>query len=500
MAGEKQLSASADLAREALPSRFLARVDTGLLVACLALASLPAGAQEVAASPSVLTRRSDAHEQRALEIYRELIEIDTTHDSGSTTEAAEAMAARLIAAGFPAADVQVLEELPRKGNLVARYRGREEGAEALLLLAHLDVVEADPADWSVPPFVLLEQDGYYYGRGTLDDKDEAAIHVANLIRLREEGFVPDRDIIVALTADEEGGPDNGVEWLLEQHRDAIDAGFALNEGGGGALRAGRRISNYVQTSEKVYQSYDLEVTNPGGHSSRPEPDNAIYRLANALVRVSEHEFPLTLNDTTRRYFELTAASVEPDIAGAMRGVIRTPADRAAVAALSAIPTYNALLRTTCVATMLDAGHAENALPQRARATINCRIMPGESPDDVRAELARVIGDDQVTITPLDIARPSAPSPLAESIVGPIERITADLWPGLPVIPMMSTGATDSLYLRNVGIPVYGVSGIFADIDDNRAHGRDERLLVESFYEGLEFLYRLTRELATTTHD
>jgi acetylornithine deacetylase/succinyl-diaminopimelate desuccinylase-like protein len=463
----------------------------------LVTATLPTNAQDnTVAAP--LTRRSDAHEQRALEIYRELIETDTTHSTGSTTVAANAMAARLIAAGFPAADVQVLEEVPRKGNLVARYRGRGAGAEALLLLAHLDVVEADPADWSVPPFILLERDGYYYGRGTIDDKDEAAIFIANLIRMREEGFVPDRDIIVALTADEEGGDHNGVEWLLGNHRDAIDAAFALNEGGGGALRAGRRVSPNVQTSEKVYQSYMLETLNDGGHSSVPERDNAIYRLADALTRLRDYEFPVELNATTRRFFELTAASVEPEVGAAMRGVIRTPPDPAAVAALSAVPLFNAQLRTTCIATMLDGGHAENALPQRARATINCRILPGQAPDDVRATLLRVMADDAVSITPLDIARPSDPSPLAESIVGPIERITADLWPGVPVIPMMGTGATDGLYLRNAGIPVYGVSGIFSDIDDVRQHGRDERLLVQSFYEGLEFLYRLTRELAVTT--
>jgi acetylornithine deacetylase/succinyl-diaminopimelate desuccinylase-like protein len=391
--------------------------------------------------------------------------------------------------------VQVLAELPRKGNLVARYRGRGAGARPLLLLAHLDVVEANPADWSVPPFELLERDGYYYGRGALDDKDEAAIHIANFIRLRREGFVPDRDIIVALTADEEGGDDNGVEWLVDNHRDLIDAELGLNEGGGGNTRRGRKLSHSVQTSEKVYQSFSLEVLNAGGHSSRPTRDNAIYRLADALGRIRDYEFPVVLNETTRAFLAGTAEIEEPELGAAMRAVLNDPPDPAAVERLAAIPAYNAVLRTTCVATQLTAGHAENALPQRARATVNCRVLPGESPDDVQKTLETVMADGEVEIAALDIARPSDPSPLSPDVLGPIERITEELWPGVPVIPTMSAGATDALYLRNTGIPVYGVSGIFTDIDDNRAHGRDERIPVTSFFEGQEFLYRLTKDLA-----
>ena len=440
------------------------------------------------------------HEQLARDFLQELIEIDTTHGTGSTTVAAEAMAAHLLEAGFPMADVQVLDELPRKGNLVARYRGRGEGARPLLLLAHLDVVEANAADWTVAPFEFLERDGYYYGRGTLDDKDEAAIHIANFIRMRREGFMPDRDIIVALTADEEGGDDNGVEWLIENHRALVDAELGLNEGGGGNIRHGRKLSHSVQTSEKVYLSYTLEVLNPGGHSSRPEQDNAIYRLADALGRIRDHALPVALNETTRAFFAGTAELEEPELARAMRGVLQTPPDPAAVELLSSIPAYNALLRTTCVATLLAAGHAENALPQRALATVNCRILPGEPVREVQETLTTVVADSQVEIAPIDVARPSDPSPLSRQVLEPIERITEELWPGVPVIPSMSAGATDALYLRNAGIPMYGVSGVFVDIDDNRVHGQDERISITSFFEGQEFLYRLTKELAMIAED
>jgi acetylornithine deacetylase/succinyl-diaminopimelate desuccinylase-like protein len=431
-------------------------------------------------------------------MFEELIEIDTTDSTGDSVEAARAMAAHLLTAGFHEDDVRVLVEAPRKGNLVARLRGRDTSRKPLLLLAHLDVVEADPADWSVDPFVFLERDGYYYGRGTTDDKAQAVIHVANLIRLKQEGFVPERDIIVALTSDEEGGTNNGVIWLLANHRELIEAGLALNEGGGGALKDGKRLSNSVQLSEKVYQSFTLEVTNPGGHSSLPRSDNAIYRLAAGLVRISEHAFPVELNEVTRAYFSRSAALASPDVAAAMTGLLADPPEAGAVATLAAIPAYNARMRTTCVATQLDAGHAENALPQRAQAVINCRLLPGADPAEVSATLERVMADPEISVTPIQSATPSSPSPLTPEILDAIERTTEEMWPGVPVIPTMSTGATDGLYLRNAGIPVYGVSGIFGEIDDVRAHGRDERISIRSFYEGQEFLYRLTKRLAGNT--
>ncbi len=455
----------------------------------------PAPAGETQADSDLLP-----HQQMARAFLKELVEIDTTHSNGNNTLAAEAMAAQLIRAGFPPEDVQVLAPQPNKGNLVARFRGRDVNRKPLLLLAHIDVVEADPADWNLDPFTFVEQDGYFYGRGTLDNKDEAAIHIANLIRLRQEGFQPDRDIIVALTADEEGGTDNGVVWLLENHRDLIDSEYALNEGGGGAMQDGRRISNNVQASEKVYQSFTFSATNPGGHSSLPVRENAIYRLADALVRLREHDFPVALNEVTRVFFERSAAIEEGELADAMRGVLQSPPDADAVAFLSQTPFYNSRLRTTCVATMLEGGHAENALPQRAQATVNCRVLPGSDMADVQAELESVIGDDRIDVSAVAEATPSPASPLTQEILGPIERITEELWPGVPVIPTMSTGATDGLFLRNAGIPVYGVSGIFSDIDDNRAHGQDERILIRSFFEGQEFLYRLTKALSRADSD
>jgi acetylornithine deacetylase/succinyl-diaminopimelate desuccinylase-like protein len=433
----------------------------------------------------------------AKDFLRQLIEIDTTQSTGSTTVAAEAMAAHLIAEGFAADDVQVIGPSDNRGNLVVRYRGRDIGRKPVLLLAHLDVVDADPADWTRDPFTFTEQDGHYYGRGTTDDKDEAAIHIANLIRLKREGFQPDRDIIVALTADEEAGTANGVTWLLANHPELIDAEYALNEGGGGSTRDGVHISNNVQLSEKVYQSFTLEVTNPGGHSSRPVKENAIYRLADALIRIRAYDFPVVLNDGTRLFFERSADIEEGDLAAAMRGVSQQPLDPAAIAHLSGIPFYNARLRSTCVATMLNAGHAENALPQRARATVNCRVLPGESVDAVLNTLHTVIGDTDVTITPIDEATPSSPSPLKAELLGAIEAVTEEMWPGVPVIPTMSTGATDGLYLRNAGTPAYGVSGLFSDINDNRAHGQDERILIEAYFEGQEFLYRLMTRISTS---
>jgi acetylornithine deacetylase/succinyl-diaminopimelate desuccinylase-like protein len=358
-------------------------------------------------------------------------------------------------------------------------------------------VEADPADWTLDPFTFIEQDGYFYGRGTLDDKDEAAIHIANLIRLREEGFLPDRDIVVALTADEEGGQHNGVAWLLATHRDLIDAELALNEGGAGYLKNGRHLSNNVQASEKIYQSFTLEVTNPGGHSSLPVKENAIYRLADALGKIRDYDFPAKLNEVTRTFFERSATLETPELRRAMHGILEDPPDPESVQRLATIPAYNSRMRTTCVATLLEAGHAENALPQRAQAVVNCRILPGELPAEVQRTIESVIADSQVLVMPMADANPSPPSPLTPEVLEPIERITEAMWPGVPVIPIMSTGATDGLYLRNAGIPVYGVSGVFRDIDDNRAHGQNERILASSFFDAQEFLYRLTKALSTT---
>jgi len=436
-----------------------------------------------------------ADQRLAREIFQQLIEINTTDSVGDCTAAAKAMAERLKAAGFPDEDIKILGPNPRKGNLVARLRGT--GArKPILLLAHLDVVEAKREDWSFDPFKFLEKDGYYYGRGTSDDKAMAAIFVANMIRFKQEGFKPDRDIIVALTADEEGGDYNGVEWLLKNHPQLIDADFGVNEGGGGATRGGKRLFNAVQASEKVYQSFLLEVKNKGGHSSRPVKDNAIYQLAAALQRLAAFDFPVDLNEVTRAYFERVSKIESDETATAMKGVIQNPPDAHGVAYLENVPAYNATMRTTCVATKLEAGHAENALPQTARATVNCRILPTETAETTRETLVKVVNDSRVTITPIRQPKPSPPSPLTAEVIKPIEAVTQQMWPGVSVVPVMSTGATDSLYLRKAGIPIYGTSGIFGDIDDGRAHGKDERIGVKAFYEGQEYLYRLVKAFAS----
>lgn len=436
----------------------------------------------------------------ARDIFRELIGINTTNSVGNTTAAAEAMAKRLRDAGFATGDVQVVGPRPKNQNLVARLHGT--GArKPLLLLAHLDVVEARREDWSVDPFTLLKRDGFFYGRGT-SDINGAAIWVATLIRLKREGFKPDRDVILALTAGEESSEDyNGVEWLLANRRDLVDAEYCINaDAGDPQVKNGKRIARTVQASEKVFQSYRLEVHNPGGHSSLPTRDNAIYRLAAALVRVSRYEFPVDINEVTRAYFSQSATIEGGRVGADMRAVLTTPPDSGAVARLSAEPWYNASLRTTCVATMLNAGHAENALPQMAQATVNCRILPNESPDDIRQTLVRVIADSMVALTPLAPAKPSPPSPLTPAVMAPINRVTADLWPGVPTVPVMETGATDGLYLRNAGIPTYGVSGVFLDIDDVRAHGRDERIAVGAFYDALPYTHALVKALSTESHE
>src|SRR5436190_5396863 len=366
------------------------------------------------AAPPLL---DDATRQLTRDIYKQLIEINTTDSIGNTTTAAEAMAGRLRAAGFPNADVQVLGPNPRKGNLVARLHG-STNQKPILLVAHLDVVEAKREDWSLDPFKFTEQDGYFYGRGTSDDKAMAAIFIANLIRYKREGWVPKRDIIVALTADEETGDFNGASWLVKEHRDLIDAAFAINEGGSGRLKDGKRIYNGVGASEKVYVSFRLETKNKGGHSSVPRPDNAIYELAEGLTRLEKFQFPVELNDVTRAYFERMSKLEEGQTAADMALVAKGDAD--ASARLSQTAVYNALMRTTCVATRLEGGHADNALPQMARATVNCRVLPGDSADAVRDTLINVLNDPGIEVTWIDKPKPSAPTPLDPAVMGPIE--------------------------------------------------------------------------------
>jgi acetylornithine deacetylase/succinyl-diaminopimelate desuccinylase-like protein len=451
----------------------------------------------VAAGSETYAQSLTPHQQLAREIYKELIEINTTDSVGNTTLAAEGIARRLRRAGFPEADIHVLGMNARKGNLVARLRG--SGARRpILLLAHLDVVEARREDWSFDPFKFQEREGYFLGRGTADDKAMAAIFAANLIRYKQEGFVADRDIILALTADEEMGdvPTNGVAWLLKSYRNLIDAELALNEGGGVSLRNGKPIASRLQVSEKISVMYSLEVKNPGGHSAAPTRDNAIYDLAEGLRRLGRHAFPVKLTQAMRAFFERMAGVESGQDAEDMRAIVRNTADLAASARLATRPTYNAQLRTTCVPTLLDAGIAKNALPQLASATVNCRVLPGESVADVQHTLIRVLANDKIVVRQMEDYTPSPPSPLRPDIMRAVERLTAEFWPGAMVVPAMSTGATDSRFLRNAGIPAYGHSGLASEAGDNRAHGKDERLAVKSFYDGLEYQYRLVKALSS----
>lgn len=464
-------------------------VRSALLILLGSVAAGPASGQP----PSGLSAEDSL---LAAGIFEELIEIPSVSGTPETVAAAHVMAERLRAAGFPDEDVHVLEPLPEVGILVARYRGTGEQAP-ILLLAHLDVVPALPEDWSVPPFELTEKDGWWYGRGAIDNKAGAAMLVANFVRYRQEGFAPDRDLFIVLTGDEETNSE-AIKWIVsEAGRELIDdPAYALNtDSGGGSIRDGRESMFGVQASEKVYLSYQLEVTNPGGHSSQPRPDNAINTLAQGLVRLAGHAWPVRLNEVTRAFFERSAALESGPLADDMRAVAAEPADTAAARRLSESPYLNALLRTTCVATMVEAGHAENALPQTARATVNCRILPGESPDEVEHTLIEVLDDPEIRVERIREPTASPPSPLTEEVLGTIERLVAEMWPGVPVVPTMSTGATDGLYVRNAGIPVYGVAAVFEEVDDQRAHGRDERISVGRFYEALEFWCRMVKELA-----
>jgi acetylornithine deacetylase/succinyl-diaminopimelate desuccinylase-like protein len=439
-----------------------------------------------------------AEQKLARELLAQLVGLDTSAETGTTTKAAQLIVRRLRDAGFPAADIFVGGPSPGKQNLVVRLRGTGRG-KPLLLLGHLDVVQALPTDWSLPPYQLTEKDGYFYGRGTQDMKGQVAIWLATLLRMRRERVAHDRDVIVALTADEERGAsdENGVQWLLAHAKDRVDAELALNEGGGGEIKAGKRRANDVQASEKGYLSFRLEVRDKGGHSSLPTKENAIVHLSEALARLGRYQFPARVDPVIRLYFERMATVENGQVAADMRTVSSSTGapDAAAVARLSALPYYNARLRTTCSPTRLEGGHADNALPQLATALVNCRLLPGDTQEGVTSTLKQVLADPAVSVV--------AKAPLEQGPVGPpppdflrvVEQVSSRSFPGIPVVPVMSTGATDGRFLRAAGIPTYGLSGLFSDVDDVRAHGRDERMLVQAFYEAQQFVWELVTQLA-----
>jgi acetylornithine deacetylase/succinyl-diaminopimelate desuccinylase-like protein len=464
------------------------------------IASLVAGASAASAADPAPTAGAlagpPAAQQLMREVYKELVEINTTASVGDTYAAAKAMAARLVAAGYPKADVQAFQAAPKRGNLVARLRGTGK-RKPLLLVAHIDVVEAKREDWTTDPFKLVEKDGYFYGRGTGDDKYMAAAWVVNMIRWKKEGWKPDRDIILALETDEETSDHAGVgmTWLIKNHKDLIDAEYAINEGGGVGEKDGKAFANSIQTSEKLFQSFWIETRNAGGHSSQPRKDNAIYVLADALARLEKYDFPVVLNDTTRGFFAKMGA-IEPGQLGQdMKAVTSAKPDPKAIERLTAQPPYNAQLRTTCVATRLEGGHADNALPQLARAMINCRILPGQTVEAVQKQLEQVLAEPKLTISLPSRDTPSDPSAINAELLAAIEKLSPKFWPGVPAVPTMSAGATDGRFLRNIGIPTFGHSGLAADIFDVRAHGKDERVEVKALLEGEQYLYELVKALS-----
>jgi len=455
-------------------------------------------------APILRAQGQEQTKQLAREIFKQLIEINTTDSVGNVTTAAEAMAERLRGAGFSDRDIVVAGPNERKKNLVAKIHGTGKH-KPILFIAHLDVVEARREDWTTDPFQFLEKDGYFYGRGTQDIKDGDAILMTNFIRLKKEGFQPDRDLILALTADEEGGSSNGIDWLLKHHRDWIDAEYCVNLDGGDFVRDnGKKIYAAVQASEKLYVSFQFEVRNPGGHSSLPTRDNAIYHLAEGLTRLKAFDFPVDLNPVTRLMLERSATQQTGQLAADLKAAAQTPPDSSALARLSETPFYNAILRTTCVPTMLSGGHAENALPQMARATVNCRILPGEDPQKIRETLVKVVADPQIHVSFVEqrnvdgeVISPATvpPSPLQPELMSRLEETVHSMTAGLPLLPVMDTGASDGKYLRAAGIPTYGVSGVFLDVNDVRAHGKDERVGVQDFYDGVEFNYKLIKTLS-----
>lgn len=464
------------------------------------IVSLAALAVVAVSGATARAQAPTADEAQFRALYKELVETNTTLSAGSCTLAAERMAARLKAAGFPDSDLHLYADPahPKEGGLVAVLPGRDPAATAILLLAHIDVVEAKREDWTRDPFTLVEEGGYFYARGSADDKAQAAIWVDTLIRYRQEGYKPRRTLKVALTCGEETvGALNGAEWLSKNRRDLIDAAFALNEGAGGELdAAGKPINHTVLAAEKTFQNFRIEVTNPGGHSSRPRPDNAIYSLARALDKISAYEFPVQLNDANRAYFSRMAVILGGDTGKAMAAIVADPRNQAADILLSKDVNYHAMLRTTCVATILEAGHATNALPQRASANINCRIFPGVPTAEVQKSLASIVNDPGVAITTPETRGPTPPpTTFPPSVLAPIERTSRAMWPGVPVIPMLQPGGTDGVFLNAAGIPTYGVSGLFFDPDLGSVHGLNERIRVKSLMDGRNFLYRLVKAYA-----
>lgn len=456
--------------------------------------------------PNLNAQLDDSTRQLSHDIFKQLIEINTTDSVGNVSAASEAMAQRFRDAGFPESDIYIGGPNDRKKNVVVRLHGSGKH-KPVLLIGHLDVVEARREDWTTDPFQFVEKDGYYYGRGTQDMKDGDAIMATTLIRFKKEGYVPDRDIILAMTADEEGGKSNGVDWLLKNHRDLIDAEFVLNHDGGEVqLDHGKPLAFVVDATEKLYSDYQLVVTNPGGHSSLPRPDNAIYELSEALINLEHHKFPFELNSVTHAYYE-HLETVDGQRAADIKAMLQTPPDPAAVDRLSQDPIDNSRLHTTCVATRVSAGHANNALPGRAEAVVNCRILPGHSKQEIRQELVDVFDDAKVQVRYITNAgeildsipdqHSFAPPPPRPELFAALRTVADKMWPGIPVFPTMATGASDGVYTMNAGIPTYGVSGVEMERDDHREHGRDERVPVESFYKGVDFYYRFMKTLTSS---
>lgn len=456
------------------------------LLASLAIVLLGQSACDAALSTDIQAR----------DILAELVAVNTAPSGGNDIRPAVALLVRrLREAGFEDSDIDVLGHEENLPNLVVRLRSAKPAREPILLMAHLDVVEALPEDWTTDPFEMVEKDGYFYGRGTDDNKSGAAVLIANLIRYKQEGLQFDRDLIVSLNADEETDG-NAIKWLLAEHRSLIDAEFALNTDGGPILLIdGKPLALMFNTSEKVYVSYALEATDPGGHSSRPHRDSAISRLARALVDLQAYEFPIDLNDTTRSFFSQWTLIAPAADAPLLQALVSDKPDPAALAGLPDAYYYNALARTTCVATQLSGGHAENALPQSARAVVNCRVLPQSSAAATRATLESIAAPYNVAVLEVFPATPSPPSPLNPKIVNPVTALAERMWPGIAVIPEMSTGASDGAFTRNAGIPTYTVSAIASDPNDMRAHGKDERIGVQAFRDMGEFWYELVKTLS-----